>query len=175
MRSARADGGRGENHPPRLAGGHDRLRRWPCCWGRGWIAWLRRRFREPIKSDSPEVVRLHRGKQSTPTMGGLFIVAGLVGGTLLFGDLHNGYVAPALVVAGGLTAVGIVDDLVKLRTAGNGLRSGSKFAGATARRRAWPPRCSISSRPPLPDGLSLRLPLVGERRVRSGYGSCRWR
>ena len=47
------------------------------------IAWLRRHFREPIKSDSPEVCRLHQGKQATPTMGGLFIVAGLIGGTLL--------------------------------------------------------------------------------------------
>ena len=43
------------------------------------IAWLARRFREPIKSDSPEICRLHQAKQATPTMGGLFIVAGLVG------------------------------------------------------------------------------------------------
>ena len=33
--------------------------------GPRWIAWLRRRFREPIKSDSPEIVRLHR-RQSSP-------------------------------------------------------------------------------------------------------------
>ena len=46
--------------------------------GPRWIAWLRRHFREPIKSDSPEIVRLHRDKQSTPTMGGLFVLAALL-------------------------------------------------------------------------------------------------
>ena len=55
--------------------------------GPRWIGWLRRRFREPIKSDSPEIVRLHGDKQSTPTMGGLFVVAALVASVLLFGDL----------------------------------------------------------------------------------------
>ena len=43
--------------------------------GPRWIAWLRRRFCETIKSDSAEVARLHRDKQATPTMGGLFIMA----------------------------------------------------------------------------------------------------
>ena len=93
------------------------------------IAWLRRRFREPIKSDSPEIRRLHQGKQATPTMGGLFIVAGLIGGTLLLGDLANRYLLLALWVAGGLTLLGAVDDLVKLRTPGNGLSPGTKLAG----------------------------------------------
>ena len=54
--------------------------------GPRWIAWLDGRFREPIKSDSPDVVRLHRQKQATPTMGGLFIVAALLASVLLFGD-----------------------------------------------------------------------------------------
>ena len=76
------------------------------------IGWLRRHFREPVKSDSPEVRHLHQGKQATPTMGGLFIIAGLVGGTLLLGDLANRYVLLALWVVGGLTVVGAVDDLV---------------------------------------------------------------
>ena len=57
------------------------------------IAWLRCRFREPIKSPSPELCRLHQGKQATPTMGGLFIMAGLAASTLLFADLHNRFVA----------------------------------------------------------------------------------
>ena len=55
------------------------------------IAWLARRFREPIKSDSPEVRRLHAGKKATPTMGGLFIIAGLAGSVLVAGDLTNRY------------------------------------------------------------------------------------
>ena len=93
------------------------------------IAWLANRFREPIKSDSPEIRRLHRGKQATPTMGGLFLVAGLVGGTLLLGDLSNRYLLLALFVAGGLAVVGAVDDLVKLRGAANGISARSKLAG----------------------------------------------
>ena len=61
------------------------------------IDWLRCRFREPIKSDSPEIRRLHQNKQATPTMGGLFIIAGLLGGALLLADLTNRYVLLALV------------------------------------------------------------------------------
>ena len=40
--------------------------------GPRWIDWLARRFREPIKSESPEIRRLHQAKNATPTMGGLF-------------------------------------------------------------------------------------------------------
>ena len=97
--------------------------------GPSLIGWLARRFREPIKSDSPEIQRLHRDKQATPTMGGLFIIAGLAGGALLFGDLTNRYLLLSLFVAGGLTLLGIVDDLVKLRRAANGISARTKLAG----------------------------------------------
>jgi len=127
--------------------------------GPRWIAWLRRRFREPIKSDSAEVRRLHRNKQSTPTMGGLFIVAGLVAGILLFGDLENRYLQLALLVTVSLAAVGAVDDLVKLRGTANGISAKAKLtaqlavavvvAGLIFRHHAA-----------LPDGLALHLPLV---------------
>ena len=128
--------------------------------GPWWIAWLRRHFRESIKSDSAEVARLHRDKQSTPTMGGLFVVAALVASLLLFGDLYNGYMAPALVVAVGLTLVGIVDDLVKIRTAAKGIGVRSKFmaqllvAGVAA-------VLLYQQQAAVPEGLLLRLPLVG--------------
>ena len=95
--------------------------------GPRWIGWLGRRFREPIKSDSPELVRLHGDKQATPTMGGLFVVAALAASVLLFGDLGNGYLAAALLAAVGLTAVGIVDDLVKIRSAAKGLAARHKL------------------------------------------------
>src|SRR5580692_6302456 len=52
------------------------------------IGWLRRRFREPIVSPSPRVRKLHQHKQWTPTMGGLFVVAGLLGALLMLGDLR---------------------------------------------------------------------------------------
>ena len=73
--------------------------------GPRWIAWLNDRFREPIKSDSPEIVRLHRQKRATPTMGGLFIIAAVLASVLLFGDPRNAYVATSLLVAVGMTLV----------------------------------------------------------------------
>ena len=55
------------------------------------IAYLKRRYREPIKCDSAAVAELHRHKQSTPTMGGLFIVAtpSIAGGTTMI--LRSGF------------------------------------------------------------------------------------
>jgi phospho-N-acetylmuramoyl-pentapeptide-transferase len=79
------------------------------------IGWLRVRFREPIKSDSPRVCQLHARKEATPTMGGLFLIAGLVAGSLVFGDLGNRYLQASLLLAVGLGALGALDDLTKLR------------------------------------------------------------
>ena len=128
--------------------------------GPRWIAWLDRRFREPIKSDSPEIVRLHRGKQATPTMGGLWIVAALLASVLIFGDLGNGYLAPALLVAGGMTLVGIVDDLIKLRSTANGLSARYKLAAqlvvaGVAAVLLYREQATVA------DGLLLRVPLWG--------------
>ena len=137
------------------------------------IAWLARRFREPIKSDSPEIRRLHQGKQATPTMGGLFIVAGLAGSLLLAGDLTNRYLLLALGVAGGLTLLGAIDDLVKLRSAttrhfrreqagrpGAGRRGGGLVPVLRPRRLA---------RRPGPAAAAERC-----CRIRWESGSCRW-
>jgi phospho-N-acetylmuramoyl-pentapeptide-transferase len=96
------------------------------------IRWLSRRFREPIKGHSAHLLRLHRNKQSTPTMGGLFLVAGLVGGVLLFGDLANAYVQAAVLLTLGLALVGAVDDLTKLRGKSHGLSARAKLFGQTA-------------------------------------------
>ena len=128
--------------------------------GPRWIAWLRRRFREPIKSDSPEVRRLHKDKESTPTMGGLFIVAGLLAAVLIFGDLGNRYLQLAFLLCGGLALIGAVDDLVKLRHRANGISARGKLAAQLA-------VATVSAvllyqhQAGLPDGLQLRLPVVG--------------
>lgn len=125
--------------------------------GPRWIEWLRCRFREPIKCDSAEVRRLHRDKQFTPTMGGLFIVAGLIAGVILFGDLGNPYLRVALLVAVGLAAIGAVDDLVKLRGTGNGISARAKLAGqlAVATVAALLMYQQLAT---VPDGLLLRIP-----------------
>ncbi|HUT88927.1 MAG TPA: phospho-N-acetylmuramoyl-pentapeptide-transferase [Thermoguttaceae bacterium] len=123
------------------------------------IRWLRVRFREPIKSDSPQICRLHEPKQATPTMGGLFLVAGLVAGTLVFGDLTNGYLQTALVVAIGLAAVGALDDLTKLRGSANGISARSKLlaqlvVASVAALLVYRQHAALD------DGLALRFPLA---------------
>jgi len=123
------------------------------------IAWLRRRFREPIKSDSAEIQRLHQGKQSTPTLGGLFIVAGLVAAALVFGDLANRYVQAALLLTVGLTALGAWDDLVKLRGPQKGISVRAKLAGQLA--VCIPVALLLYGRQSgLPDGLALQVPFL---------------
>jgi phospho-N-acetylmuramoyl-pentapeptide-transferase len=121
------------------------------------IAWLAKRFREPIKSDSPEIRRLHEGKSATPTMGGLFIIAGLVGSVLIAGDLSNRYLLMGLAIAVGLAVLGAVDDLVKLRSHRLGLSARGKLAGqllvaATAALVLYFDHAA------LPDGLALPPP-----------------
>ena len=143
----------------RVAGGVGQLSCWPWSWDRGRSPGWRRRFREPIKSDSPELCRLHQGKQATPTMGGLFIVAGLGGSLLLAGDLTNRYLLLALGVTGGLTLLGAIDDLVKLRSERRGLSARSKLAGQTGWWPPRPPSTCIATMPALPDGLVLPPPL----------------
>lgn len=128
--------------------------------GPRWIAWLKRRFREPIKSDSAEIARLHRGKQATPTMGGLWIIAALLVSVLIFGDLHNAYLVPAVLVVGGMTLLGIVDDLIKLRSAAKGLSARGKLAAqlvvaGIAAVMIYREQAAAA------DGLLLRVPLAG--------------
>jgi phospho-N-acetylmuramoyl-pentapeptide-transferase len=125
------------------------------------IGWLRARFREPILCDSDAVRRLHEHKSSTPTMGGLFIVAGLVGATCLFGDLGNLLVQAALVLVVGLGLVGAVDDLIKLRGGRNGLSVRGKLVAQLVVATLvavliW------EHHHHLPDGLTLVLPLWGQ-------------
>jgi phospho-N-acetylmuramoyl-pentapeptide-transferase len=96
------------------------------------IGWLAKRFQEPIKGDSARLCELHQAKQATPTMGGLFLVAGLVAGVLAFGDLQNHYLLAALVLTIGLGALGAVDDLVKLFGQRNGISARGKLLGQIA-------------------------------------------
>jgi phospho-N-acetylmuramoyl-pentapeptide-transferase len=125
------------------------------------IAWLRGRFREPIKSDSPLLRELHGAKQATPTMGGLFIVAGLLVGMFVFADLANRYVQVAALAAVGLTAVGALDDLAKLYGRRNGLTVRGKLLGQTlvALVVSW---IVFDQHANTHDGLLWRLPMAGE-------------
>ncbi len=126
--------------------------------GPRWIGWLKRRFREPIKSDSAEIARLHGNKNATPTMGGLFVVAALLAAVALFGDLGNQFLPPTLFAVVGLTLIGAIDDLVKLRTSRNGISARWKLAGQTIVASAaavWLYQIQSAA----PDGLMLHVPL----------------
>ncbi len=124
------------------------------------IGWLRARFREPIVGDSPRLLQLHRHKEATPTLGGLFVVAGLVAGLVVFGDLANRYVQTALLTALGLGAVGLVDDLTKLRSGSKGISPRAKMLGqlivATAAAILV-----YRQQAALPGGVPLHVPLLG--------------
>ena len=91
------------------------------------IRWLKTRFQERIDSDSERLNELQADKKSTPTMGGLFVVASVVIAVLLWGDLSSRFVQIALFVAIGFATLGAVDDWIKLCTQQNGLRVKQKL------------------------------------------------
>jgi len=128
--------------------------------GPWWIDWLRRRFREPLDTRLPQLSKLHQAKQWTPTMGGLFIVGGLLLGSLAWADLRNPYVAVTLTTIAALSILGAVDDLTKLARRGPGIAPRTKliFQSSIALVASlWLYQIHQAT----PDGLLLRLPIIG--------------
>jgi phospho-N-acetylmuramoyl-pentapeptide-transferase len=93
------------------------------------IRWLKGRFRERIASDSQRLNEIQASKNSTPTMGGLFILGAVLCSVLLWGDLASRYVQLGILVAVGFGALGAVDDWIKLSTLANGLTPRQKLLG----------------------------------------------
>lgn len=123
------------------------------------IAWMRKRFSEPVLSDSPQIVQWRESKAATPTLGGLLILAAIAITLVLVADLTNRYVQAALLVAGGLGIVGLVDDVTKLRSRAHGISPRAKLcgqiivallaAGIVYRQQStigveWPPRLDLA-------------------------------
>lgn len=101
------------------------------------IAWLRKnRWQEDVsKTDSPELAAKNKesGKEGTTTMGGSFLIAGLLAAVLLWCRLDNVNVVLAVILTAGLAAVGFVDDFKKLTIPGSkGLSARAKMVGLTA-------------------------------------------
>ncbi|HET7459299.1 MAG TPA: phospho-N-acetylmuramoyl-pentapeptide-transferase [Gemmatimonadaceae bacterium] len=65
----------------------------------------------------------HAGKGTTPTMGGLIILAASIIPTFLWAKLNNRYVVLALVVTAWMGAIGFLDDYLKLRQKRAGLKN----------------------------------------------------
>jgi phospho-N-acetylmuramoyl-pentapeptide-transferase len=93
------------------------------------VAWLRQRFREPIVGDSEMLNALHQAKHSTPTMGGLFILAAVVLGVLATADLRSPHLPIVAILVFGLGVLGAADDLLKVTTRSHGLSARTKLAG----------------------------------------------
>ncbi len=91
--------------------------------------WLIERLRvaqhgaETIREDTPD---RHRSKKGTPTMGGLLILISMLGATLLWANLGNRYVWVVVLSTAGFGAIGVWDDLMKVRRR-RGLSARAKF------------------------------------------------
>jgi phospho-N-acetylmuramoyl-pentapeptide-transferase len=66
---------------------------------------------QPIRADGPQT---HFKKAGTPTMGGLMILSGIVGSSLLWTNLSSVYVWVVLLVTLGFGAIGFYDDYLKV-------------------------------------------------------------
>jgi phospho-N-acetylmuramoyl-pentapeptide-transferase len=66
---------------------------------------------QPIRADGPQT---HFKKAGTPTMGGLMIMTGIVGSSLLWANLSSVYVWVVLIVTLGFGAIGFYDDYKKV-------------------------------------------------------------
>lgn len=66
---------------------------------------------QPIRADGPQT---HFKKAGTPTMGGLMILTGIIGSTLIWANLESVYVWVILMVTLGFGMIGFYDDYLKV-------------------------------------------------------------
>jgi phospho-N-acetylmuramoyl-pentapeptide-transferase len=78
---------------------------------------------ETIREDTPE---RHRTKQGTPTMGGVVILAAILGSTVLWANLANRYVWVVMLAISGFGLIGMWDDWLKIKKR-RGLSARVKF------------------------------------------------
>ena len=82
----------------------------------------------PIRQDGPidHIIK----KSGTPTMGGVIIIIGILSSTLLWADLTNIYVWTLIFVSLSLGALGLLDDILKIKFKNSrGLKSSYKLIG----------------------------------------------
>ena len=97
--------------------------------------WLIRRLRrlqlgEQIRPEGPAS---HKAKAGTPTMGGLLILASVLGPTLLWADLTNRYIQLVVAVTLGTGLLGYMDDYLKVvKKRSKGLVGRYKLVGQVA-------------------------------------------
>lgn len=80
--------------------------------GPGSIRFLARlKAGQQVRKDGPTT---HQGKSGTPTMGGVIIIAGVVGGTLLFATPTSSVATYLLVTLIGYGLIGLADDFISV-------------------------------------------------------------
>jgi phospho-N-acetylmuramoyl-pentapeptide-transferase len=123
------------------------------------IAWLQTRFREPLSNRSPKLRELSEHKAATPTMGGLFLVAGIVASTVFLCNWQNGYVPIVILNLVGMAMIGAIDDLRKLSGRSDGLRPRTKLFGqliVAGISAVW----IYAIHRTIPGGISLQVPVI---------------
>lgn len=81
----------------------------------------------PEKSDSQALRDQNAYKKNTPTMGGVIILAALVGSILLWADWRNPHVVWTMSAAIGFSLIGFLDDVVKSHTKKKGITALTKM------------------------------------------------
>ena len=85
-----------------------------------------RALHQVVREGTPDS---HKAKSSTPTMGGLIILACAIGSVLMWARLNSHYTWLALIVTAWMGAIGFLDDVLKLRQK----RAGQKNQGLVER------------------------------------------
>ena len=111
--------------------------------GNRFIDWMRKKQGrgQPIRSDGIERHVLE--KAGTPTMGGFMILAGVIVGTLIWGDLANPFVWIVLMVTSAYGVLGFLDDYAKVtKQTTAGVSGWMKIVHPVRRGGRWPPTSS---------------------------------
>ena len=87
--------------------------------------WILRRLQagavhQVVRAGTPDS---HASKGTTPTMGGLIILASSLVPTLLWAKLNNRYIILAIVVTAWMGAIGFLDDFLKMKQKQQGLKN----------------------------------------------------
>ena len=111
---------------------------------------------QPFRADGPQT---HFKKAGTPTMGGLMILCGIVGSSLLWANIFSVYVWVVLLVTLGFGAIGFYDDYLKVTKQSHKGFSGKARLGIEfliAAAAAW----AIMAAGQAPFSSSLTFPFV---------------
>ncbi|MCX6353864.1 MAG: phospho-N-acetylmuramoyl-pentapeptide-transferase [Candidatus Aureabacteria bacterium] len=101
-----------------------------------WLGpWVIRKMREleigsPVRRDWFPLYDQHKGKEGTPTMGGVLIILTVLFSSILWANILNPFVLLVLLSLVWLGAIGFIDDYMKVtKKSSRGMTARVKFAG----------------------------------------------